>query len=78
MDSRARSAAAPTPAPVLSAAQLDIRIPLTCPSAIAEGFSSNGAKVFITGRRADVLEKAAKELNGTAVARSSRTSNPFA
>ncbi|GFZ46770.1 hypothetical protein JCM24511_03990 [Saitozyma sp. JCM 24511] len=34
--------------------------------AIAEGFSSNGAKVFITGRRADVLDKAAKELNETA------------
>jgi NAD(P)-dependent dehydrogenase (short-subunit alcohol dehydrogenase family) len=41
-------------------------IQLTCSSAIAEGFSSNGAKVFITGRRADVLEKAAKELNETA------------
>jgi hypothetical protein len=34
--------------------------------AIAEGFSSNGAKVYITGRRTDVLEKTAKELNATA------------
>ncbi|OJJ38301.1 hypothetical protein ASPWEDRAFT_734540 [Aspergillus wentii DTO 134E9] len=31
--------------------------------AIAEGFASNGAKVYITGRRADVLEKTAAELN---------------
>lgn len=30
---------------------------------IAEGFSTNGAKVYITGRRGDVLESAAKELN---------------
>lgn len=34
--------------------------------AIAEGFSTNGAKVYITGRRTDVLEKTAKELNATA------------
>lgn len=40
--------------------------PADMPLAIAEGFSSNGAKVFITGRRADVLNKAAKELNETA------------
>ncbi|KAL2677326.1 hypothetical protein Neosp_011095 [[Neocosmospora] mangrovei] len=31
--------------------------------AITQGFSTNGAKVYITGRRLDVLEKTAKELN---------------
>ncbi|KAL4947915.1 hypothetical protein BDW69DRAFT_189746 [Aspergillus filifer] len=31
--------------------------------ALAEGFSSDGAKVHITGRRTEVLEKAAAELN---------------
>ena len=32
--------------------------------AIAEAFSVNGAKVFITGRRVDVLEQAAREIGG--------------
>ncbi|VUC30171.1 unnamed protein product [Clonostachys rosea] len=31
--------------------------------ALAEGFSGNGAKVYITGRRAEVLERTAQELN---------------
>ncbi|RMJ07801.1 hypothetical protein CDV36_012604 [Fusarium kuroshium] len=31
--------------------------------AITQGFSTNGAKVYITGRRFDVLEKTAKEFN---------------
>ncbi|GKZ37957.1 hypothetical protein AbraIFM66950_009820 [Aspergillus brasiliensis] len=34
--------------------------------AIAEGFSTNGAKVYITGRRVEVLEKTAEELRGRA------------
>ncbi|KAM6512170.1 hypothetical protein FSOLCH5_009889 [Fusarium solani] len=31
--------------------------------AITQGFSTNGARIYITGRRLDVLEKTAKELN---------------
>jgi NADP-dependent 3-hydroxy acid dehydrogenase YdfG len=30
---------------------------------ISESFAVNGAKVYITGRRKDVLEKTAKEIN---------------
>jgi len=31
---------------------------------IAKGLATNGAKVYITGRRKDVLENVAKILNG--------------
>lgn len=31
---------------------------------ISETFAVNGAKVYITGRRGDVLQKTAEELNG--------------
>jgi NADP-dependent 3-hydroxy acid dehydrogenase YdfG len=31
---------------------------------ISTGLASNGAKVYITGRRADVLEKVAREWKG--------------
>jgi NAD(P)-dependent dehydrogenase (short-subunit alcohol dehydrogenase family) len=33
---------------------------------MAKGFAGNGAKVYITGRRADVLEKTAEELSQAA------------
>lgn len=32
--------------------------------AIAEAFAVNGAKVFITGRRKELLEQAAREIDG--------------
>ena len=35
-------------------------------SAIAEAFTVNGAKVYITGRRKETLERTAAEINGVA------------
>jgi hypothetical protein len=34
---------------------------------IAEGLAANGAKVYITGRRKEVLDKVASASNGTII-----------
>ena len=47
---------------MIYAAVLSLKIGLCSGLTIAKGYAANGAKVYITGRRIDVLDEAAKEV----------------